>query len=64
MSEQPFNPWNQKMPWTDDSDASSGDDKENIHKKEAIQADEIVRAWIRHTNIKWAKEKEKREKAA
>ena len=35
MSEQPFNPWNQKMPWTDDSDASSGDDKENIHKKEA-----------------------------
>lgn len=35
MSEQPFNPWDQKMPWTDDSDASSGDDKENIHKKEA-----------------------------
>lgn len=36
----------------------------NKHRKEAIQADDIVRAWVRHTNIKWAKEKQKREKAA
>lgn len=36
----------------------------NKYVKAALEADEVVRAWIRHKNIKWAKSKEKREKAA